>query len=91
MKYQLDIEKDAMNFVKSLPPKQFRQIFMAVMELLEVPRPFDTSSLKGYPELRRKDIGEYRIIYEIEEATIHVLLIGKRNDDQIYRQLNRKI
>jgi len=91
MKYQLDIEKDAMNFVKSLPPKQFRQIFMAVMELLEVPQPSDTSSLKGYPELRRKDIGEYRIIYEIEDATIHVLLIGKRNDDQIYRQLKRKI
>jgi mRNA interferase RelE/StbE len=33
--------------------------------------------------------GEYRIVYYFEKDTIFVALIGKRNDDDIYKQLQR--
>ncbi len=60
------------------------------MGLLENPKPYDSTSLKGYPDLRRKDIGEYRIIYKIKDDIVYILLIGKRNDDEVYKQLKRK-
>jgi len=55
---------------------------------MEDPEPPDSSQLIGYP-YRRADIGEYRIIYRVEEDCLKVALVGKRNDDEIYRQLSR--
>ena len=52
---------------------------------MEDPEPPD-SSLIGYP-YRRADIGEYRIVYRVEGDCLKVALIGKRNDDEVYRQL----
>jgi mRNA-degrading endonuclease RelE of RelBE toxin-antitoxin system len=46
---------------------------------------------KGYPDLYRKDVGEYRIIYKFDDETVYVLLIGKRNDDDVYKRLTRKL
>ena len=34
-------------------------------------------------------IGEYRIIYRIQEDILKIALIGKRNDAEVYRQLER--
>ena len=33
--------------------------------------------------------GEYRIVYRIDSDTLFVEIIGKRNDDEVYRQLRR--
>jgi len=35
----------------------------------------------------RVDIGEYRIIYNVDGNVLKVFLIGKRNDDESYRTL----
>ena len=88
--YRLDITNNALNFTKKLPSKQFKQIFTAIMDLLKNPRPNDSSKLKGYSNLYRKDVGEYRIIYKFDDDTVYILLIGKRNDDEVYKQLTRK-
>ena len=53
---------------------------------MEDPEPPDSSPLVGYP-YRRADIGEYRIVYRVEEDCLKVALTGKRNDDEVYRQL----
>ena len=34
---------------------------------------------------RRVDVGEYRIVYDLPEDMVRVLLIGKRNDDAVYK------
>jgi len=88
--YKLDITTDALNFTKKIPPKQFKQIFTAIMDLLINPKPHDSRLLKGYIDLYRKEVGEYRIIYRFDDAIVYVLLIGKRNDDDVYKQLTRK-
>jgi mRNA interferase RelE/StbE len=45
--------------------------------------------MRGY-HYWRVDIGEYRIIYEVEGNTLCIILIGKRNDDEVYKKLRRK-
>ena len=84
---KLLVSKQAYAFLENLPPKQFRQVLRKVLALLENPRPHDTEQLKGYPFLRN-DAGEYRIVYDLQGDTLRLILVGKRNDDEIYRQLS---
>ena len=86
---KLQLSKDAQKFLANLPPKQFRQIVKKVFALLADPHPHDSQELKGYPFLCN-DVGEYRIIYDIQENTLRVVLLGKRNDSEIYKDLSNK-
>lgn len=83
---KLLISKDAQKFLDNLPPKQFRQIVRKVFALLDDPKPHDSKELKGYPFFRA-DIGEYRVIYDVKDDTLRLIIVGKRNDDEVYRQL----
>ena len=53
----------------------------------EKPAPPDSAKLKGYDNLYRKDVGEFRIIYHFDNTHLFVSLVGKRNDDDIYKKL----
>ena len=55
------------------------------------PRPADSKSLKGYPGFYRVDSGEYRIIYRFvpEDDLVEIILVGKRNDDEVYKQFEQ--
>jgi len=83
---KLLVSKKAQKFLDNLPPKQFRQIMKKVFSLLENPRPHDSEELRGYPFLRN-DAGEYRIIYDVQGDTLRLILVGKRSDAEVYRQL----
>jgi len=50
------------------------------------PKPRDSKELKGHP-YRGADIGEYRIIYRVEEDVLKIALVGKRNDSAAYKKL----
>ncbi|CAN5188175.1 hypothetical protein BH09SUM1_BH09SUM1_06760 [soil metagenome] len=86
---KLQFSRDAMKFLEGLPTKQFRQVLLAVLALTKDPHPHDSQPLHGYP-YRRKDIGEDRVIYHLADETVIVVLIGKRNDDEVYKRLGRK-
>ena len=85
---KLDITNDCLKFLRTLDPKQFRQVVTTLFNLLRTPDPHDSASLAGSP-FRRVDIGEYRIVYRVEGELLKVPLIGKRNDDEVYRNLRR--
>lgn len=81
-----------LDFLKNLQPKIAAQIAKKVLSLGVEPFPQDTKSLNGYPGYFRVDSGEYRIIYQHvkQTDTVEILLIGKRNDDEIYKELRNK-
>lgn len=85
---KLDVERRAEKFVRKLLPKHQRQISEKILDLCSDPIPPDSKQITGFP-YRRVDIGEYRIIYRIEPDTLLIPLIGKRNDDDVYRRLKR--
>lgn len=86
----LSITKEAHDFVRGLDAKPFRQVMNKVLSLLTVPQPADSSALKGYENLYRVDIGEHRIVYRFNDKQVSVLVIDKRNDDEVYKKLARK-
>ena len=86
----LKIDKDSIEYLGALDAKQFKQVTRKVFALTSDPLPPDSSLLQGHDSLRRADIGEFRIIYRILEDTVAIVLIGRRNDDAVYRALERK-
>lgn len=86
---EINLSKDVEKFFKKLPPKHRRQVAERTLELSENPLAIDTSKLRGYEDYHRADIGEYRIIYRFSPTTVFVTLIGKRNDDEVYRRFRR--
>lgn len=87
----LMLSKEADKFLFSLAPKQFKQVTVSMLKLLSDPLPHDSAALKGARGgERRVDIGEYRVIYRVANDVIRIALIGKRNDDEVYRRFARK-
>ncbi len=86
----LNPTKEALDFIRSIEPKHFKQVMNKVLGLLSDPTPSDASLLKGYDNLHRVDIGEHRIVYRFDEKVVLVLVVDKRNDDQVYKKLSRK-
>ncbi len=92
---KVNFSRQAAKFIKKLSAKHARQIATKITELRSNPYPQDSIKLKGYPYYRT-DSGEYRIIYQVEAgyqvegSVLEILLIGKRNDDEVYKQLRRQ-
>lgn len=89
---KINLSKESIKFLKSLPLKQAKQIEKKLMEISIFPVVQDVKQLKGYANLLRVDSGEYRIIYQVEheQNMLMVLTIGKRNDGDVYKRLKRK-
>ena len=87
----LKLSRQAGRFIKTLPPKQYKQVVSTTLALLTNPEPHDSKQLKGSKDRnRRVDCGEYRIVYRAEGQELLVLVIGKRNDDEVYKILDRQ-
>lgn len=88
---KLAITYRASKTLADLPAKQYKQVVSAILRLPHNPEPHDSLHLKSAKHgERRIDTGEYRIIYTFTDDTVEILLIGKRNDDQVYREWERK-
>ncbi len=86
---RIEVSREAQEFVDRLPPKQRRQVAAKIAALRHDPAPPDVGPIRGTTWLRT-DIGEYRIVYRVEGDTLLVPIVGKRNDDEVYRRLRRK-
>ncbi|MDP3988907.1 MAG: type II toxin-antitoxin system RelE/ParE family toxin [bacterium] len=85
-----DHSKYSKLFLKKLLPKHAKQVAEKIVALAEDPRGPDCKELIGYKGFWRSDSGEYRIIYRMSATVLFVMLVGKRNDDEIYKRFKRK-
>lgn len=86
----LDLSKDARDFLQDLQAKQCKQVMMKILDLLRDAFPADAKHLSGYPGYRRIDSGEFRVCYTAVDKVIRIVIVGKRNDDEVYKRLARK-
>ena len=85
----LSIHREAFNFLRglALDAKRFRQVVSKLLALLENPAQADARPLRGHDDLWRVDVGEYRIVYRYDDEHVWIDVVGKRNDDEVYRGL----
>lgn len=89
--YSVILAKGVEDFLDSIPRKHARQIVAKIDLLAQDPTQVPTIQLSGFPHLKRAKSGEYRIIFQIIEDVIeiHILRIGKRNDDEVYKNIDK--
>ncbi|MBA3788904.1 type II toxin-antitoxin system RelE/ParE family toxin [Patescibacteria group bacterium] len=85
---KIDIGKRAEKYLRTLPKKHAQQVILTLYELQKNPSPPDSKQLKN-STFRRADMGEHRIIYCVVGSTLFIPLIGKRNDNDVHRRLQR--
>ena len=88
---KLDYTKDFLKELSGFPAKHFKQVVTKVLSLTQDALPPDSKQLQGYQGLYRIDSGEYRVIYRLRDDAVEILIVGKRNDDEVYRLLARKM
>ena len=86
-RYAIRLTKSAEKDLYDLPPKQFKQVVKKIFSLQAHPIPQDCKMLQGYSGSYRVDQGEFRILYSIIEGEVRIFKVGKRNDDEVYRNL----
>jgi mRNA interferase RelE/StbE len=84
MSYSLSILRRAQKELADVPVRDYERILEAVRSLAKDPRPSGCRKLTGRDGWRIR-IGDYRVIYEIDDSqrSVTVLHIGNRRD--IYR------
>ena len=84
MKYHLAIVPSARKELLALPETLIKRIDRVLLSLPELPRPHSCVKLKGAGSYRIR-VGDYRIIYDIDDNSrqITILAIGHRRE--IYR------
>ena len=91
MNYSIDLSRQSERFLRELPVKQARQIAEKLQALAADPASIPSEQLRGYAPMRRLRAGEFRVIYVVEGEMIQLRLIGKRNDNEIYKALGRSL
>lgn len=84
--YSVVVSDTAEKELFQLPLKMIEKIIPVLKSLEENPRPAGSKKLKGYKNLWRSRVGDYRIIYSIDDVVllVDVRAIGHRKD--IYRK-----
>ena len=89
MHRKLSLTNDADKFLDRLDAKQFKQVVRRILALAHEPTPTDSIQMQGR-RYRRVDQGEYRIVYFFDDDTVTIVIVGKRNDDEVYTRAERK-
>jgi mRNA interferase RelE/StbE len=85
LSYRIIVERPAERYLRRrVVPIYDERIRRAIDDLADNPRPTGSRNVRGR-ESRRIRVGDYRIIYEIddEERVVDVLQVGHRRD--VYR------
>lgn len=85
--YQVFIDRRFEKELARLPRDVQRRVLDAVTELAFVPRPSDSKKLKGQENIWRLRMGDYRVLYSIEDRVLKVLVLRVSHRSDVYRGL----
>jgi mRNA interferase RelE/StbE len=84
--YEVYIEKTAENDLKRLPTSTFDRIIPQIRALAQNPRPSGCRKLTGSKNDWRIRIGDYRVLYEIDEKAKALRIMRVRHRREVYRR-----
>ena len=86
MSYTVEVSRPAEKFLRALTDKKLYRRLREALDALEAnPRPVNCAKLQGEEELYRIRVGDYRIIYQIQDQRLILLVVQIGHRRQIYR------
>lgn len=86
MTYRVEFRPRAAKELRALPKGVRRTVAMVVDAVAENPRPSGAVHLKGTDFLRVR-VGDYRVVYEVREHVLVVLVVRVAHRRDVYRGL----
>lgn len=82
MRYTVDLTRSAKKDVLTLDDETYERVSVAISALRREPRPTNARKLKGREDAWRIRIGEYRIVYTVDDAqrTVSVFRVKHRRE-----------
>lgn len=86
--YRIELDRRVKKDVKSVPPQDMERIKAAISNLSSNPRPPGCKKLKGknYHYFRIR-VGDYRIVYTIEDQVLLIIIVRVGHRKEIYQSL----
>jgi len=84
-KYRLTFKKSVAKDLRALPTKDIARILKRIRSLADEPRPLGCEKLSGQERYRVRQ-GAYRIIYEINDDRLVVIVVKVGHRGDIYRK-----
>lgn len=88
MSYRIEVKRSAAKALQKIPKADQKRIAGKIDSLAQNPPNPDTTKMKGNNPFHKIRVGDYRIIYEIQEEVLVLLIvkIGHRKD--VYKSLS---
>ena len=85
--YRIEIDRTAQKWLARLTDVKLRQRIVAAIDALASnPRPAGMKKLHGFEHRYRIQVGAYRIIYEVRDRLLLVLILDVADRKDIYRR-----
>lgn len=81
--YKIIVKKKAKKFIDKLLKNERMRIAKAIQLL---PNGEDIKKLKGHSDLLRLRVGEYRIIYTVDNGELIIYVVDAGNRGEIYKK-----
>lgn len=85
MTYSVEIAPAAKRQIKKLSKDIQRLVIERLEQLAEIPRPLGVLKMEGEESLYRIRVGDYRIIYEIQDKVLLIVVVKIGHRSSIYR------
>jgi mRNA interferase RelE/StbE len=87
LKYSIKVKRSAAKALKKISKPDQKRISKAIDNLAEnLPNP-NTTKMRGDNPFHKIRVGEYRIVYEIQDEVLLILIIKIGHRKDIYRSL----
>jgi len=83
-KYAVELKPSARKELERLPAKLIERIFPRLEALGSEPRPAGCKKLKGGQQEWRIRVGDYRVVYVIDDAKLRVSVTRIRHRSEVY-------
>ena len=85
MRYLVELTSAAARALRRLPPTDRRHIAGCIDALPLAPRPAGARLLAGRERFHRVRVGDYRVIYQVSDRVLRVLVIRIGHRREVYR------
>lgn len=87
MAYQIELLPAAARTLRKLPREAQRRIAPLIEALAKDPRPAGATALQGEPAgVLRVRVGDYRILYQVDDQDRRVLVVTLGHRREVYRR-----
>jgi len=85
--YAIEWRPSARKEVRRIDPPVRRRVIDAIEGLADDPRPAGSVTLTGSPGWRRIRVGGYRVVYDVNDRALVVLVLRVGSRGEVYRAL----